>query len=81
MILLGVKLIILLLLQEGITTVGLAENLQKQDIGTVNVVLTLMGFLRYNYCAQLFEHTVTFENQKFCMHSLLSTHDLTAYGL
>ena len=45
MILLGVKLIILLLLQEGITTVGLAENPQKQDIGTVNVVLTLMGFL------------------------------------
>lgn len=64
MILLGVKLIILLLLQEGITTVGLAENPQKQDIGTVNVVLTLMGFLII-YCAQLFEHTVTFENQKF----------------
>ena len=46
-ILLGVKLTILLLLQEGITTVGLAENPQKQDIGTVNVVLTLMGFLIY----------------------------------
>ena len=37
----------MLLLQEGITTVGLAENPQKQDIGTVNVVLTLMGFLIY----------------------------------
>lgn len=79
MILLGVKLIILLLLQEGITTVGLAENPQKQDIGTVNVV-DFNGFLNI-YCTQLFEHTVTFENQKFCMHSQLSTHDLTAYGL